>query len=77
MGSVNDFINSFKTCIMDNYNLAESCTIQEKYAQLVREITDRKEGLEETKILMQNVEKAYMIIKQDLFGGEEEEWRLK
>ncbi|GIN91333.1 hypothetical protein [Siminovitchia terrae] len=75
--TVDDFIHSFKTCLMNNFASGPSCSIQEKHDQLIAEIRASEVTPEEKEICLQNVERAYRMIKQDLFGREEEEWKLK
>lgn len=75
--SVNDFINFFKTCIMNNFALREPCSIHEMHAQLIAEIRASEVTPEEKEICLQNAERAYRLVKQDLFGRGEEEWKLK
>lgn len=73
METVNDFVNTFKTCIMANFSSDESCSIHEKHAQLITEINGSEKSLEDKERCLQKVESAFKIIKQDLIGWEENE----
>ncbi|MBD8004062.1 hypothetical protein [Bacillus norwichensis] len=75
--TVDDCIHTFKTCLMNNFVSGQSCSIQEKHEQLIAEIRANEVTPEEKEICLQNLEKAYRMIKQDLLGREEEEWKLK
>ncbi|MEI5906283.1 hypothetical protein WAK64_04345 [Bacillus spongiae] len=71
-GSVDYFINSFKACIMINYQLEKPCSISTKYSLLKAEIMERAGNHEEQLIYLRNVERAYKIINRELFEWEEE-----
>ncbi len=75
--TVDDFIHSFKICLMNNFVSGQLCSIQEKHEQLITEIREYGVTPEEKEICLYNIERAYRMIKQDLLGREEEEWKLK
>ncbi len=72
-GTVDYFMNHFKSCIMNNYILRNSSTLQTNYQWLNTEIKNLNEKTEITATYLRNLEKAYKIINEDLFGWEDED----
>jgi hypothetical protein len=57
---------------MNNFNLDEPCSIDEKWTLLKAEIQEVTEGQPEKEIYMQNLERAYFEVKVELLGWEDE-----
>lgn len=73
-GSVDYFTNSLKAGIMNNFGLSSSCSIQDQYTQLKTEIMKTAERqFEQQEAYLQNLEKAYLNVKIEIFGLEDRE----
>ncbi|OZI13320.1 hypothetical protein CEW92_02015 [Bacillaceae bacterium SAS-127] len=71
-GTVSYFVNYFKTSIMNNYILVQSESLESIGDQLRNEIKQQHVAPAEQETLLMNLEKAYKLIKEDIFGSEEE-----
>jgi hypothetical protein len=71
-GSVDYFTNHFRTCVMNNLTLENPCTLFTNYSYLIEEVMQRGENPEKKDLYLKNVEKAYKIINEEIFGLEEE-----
>ncbi|MDN9011429.1 hypothetical protein [Brevibacillus laterosporus] len=72
-GTVGYFRNYFNTAIMNNLSLESPISLEVMYALLGNEIK-RQDVTEEVKTdYYRNLEKAYKLTKEQLFGTEEEE----
>ncbi|MCR8980613.1 hypothetical protein [Brevibacillus laterosporus] len=71
-GTVGYFTNYFNTTIMNNLSIESSTTLEVIYVLLGNEIK-QQEVTEEVKTdYYRNLEKAYKLTKEHLFGMEEE-----
>ncbi|MBD8005105.1 hypothetical protein [Bacillus norwichensis] len=70
-GSVDYFTNSLKAGIMNNFGLSSSCSIQDQYTQLKTKIMKTAERQFEREAYLQNLEKAYLNVKIEIFGLED------
>lgn len=72
-GSINYFVDTFKTRIMTNYASDAPCSIHNQYTRLLEEISEYAQDFHEKKRCEKNIEKAYKLIRIELFGWEERE----
>ncbi|SFC66924.1 hypothetical protein [Bacillus sp. UNCCL81] len=67
-GTVEYFINDFKTCIMNGFCIEPSINLSSYYEQQTEGIKKRLGKSDEKEVHLNNLEKAYKIICEELFG---------
>ncbi|MQR88122.1 hypothetical protein GFV16_19785 [Bacillus megaterium] len=70
-GSVEYFTNQFRTCVMNNLIIENPRTLFTHYSYLIEEIIQRGENAEKEFFYLENIEKAYRFINEEIFGMEE------
>ncbi|WP_394556003.1 hypothetical protein C1N61_33120 (plasmid) [Priestia aryabhattai] len=70
-GSVEYFTNQFRTCVMNNLIIENPRTLFTHYSYLIEAIIQRGENAEKEFFYLENIEKAYRFINEEIFGMEE------
>ncbi|WP_350019764.1 hypothetical protein [Priestia flexa] len=73
-GSVEYFVNYFKTSIMNNVVAENPCTLSDYYHELRDCVVDERRDAEKKALFLHNIEKAYKIVGEEIFGMEEERY---
>ncbi|MFS0592842.1 hypothetical protein AB1L05_14730 [Cytobacillus horneckiae] len=72
-GTVQYFINSLKSTIMINHSAERACSLQEEFESIKHEIAALSIEKATINHYLNNAEKAYSIVRQDVIGWEEKE----
>ncbi|MBY6023549.1 hypothetical protein CHN50_10115 [Priestia aryabhattai] len=73
-GSVEYFVNYFKASIMNNVVAENPCTLSDYYQELRDCVVDERGDAEKKALFLHNIEKAYKIVGEEIFGMEEKRY---